>query len=167
MNMIAKMNMILEMIINYFWKKNNYLMNLLLKHKINTLSYNIKFDKLTYYFKSGGRKSIGFNNFNCPLDLIRKIKNGSIDLEKVRKNFKKYKSNLIETWRGKWKYKPEEQESTKENLNMFFEAREKVIKFFDNYATILSKAKYEAKYGKGFKILTPKQMLQRLPIAFA
>ena len=61
-------------------------MNLLLKHKINTLSYNIKFDKLTYYFKSGGRKSIGFNNFNCPLDLIRKIKNGSIDLEKVRKN---------------------------------------------------------------------------------
>ena len=64
-------------------------MNLLLKHKINTLSYNIKFDKLTYYFKSGGKKSIGFNDFNCSLDLIRKIKNGSIDLEKSKKKFKK------------------------------------------------------------------------------
>ena len=33
--------------------------------------------------------------------------------------------------------------------------------------TIVSKAKYEAKYGKGLKILTPKQMLQRLPITLA
>ena len=31
---------------------------------------------------------------------------------------------------------------------------------------MLSEAKYKAKYG-GFKILTPKQMLQRLPIALA
>ena len=38
---------------------------------------------------------------------------------------------------------------------------------FDDYTTIISKAKYEAKHGKGLKILTPKQILQRLPIAFA
>ena len=30
-----------------------------------------------------------------------------------------------------------------------------------------SEANYKAKYGKGLKILTPKQMLQRLPIALA
>ena len=30
---------------------------------------------------------------------------------------------------------------------------------------MLSKAKYKAKHGKGLKILTPKEMLQRLPIA--
>ena len=30
---------------------------------------------------------------------------------------------------------------------------------------MLSEAKYKAKHGKGLKILTPKQMLQRLPIA--
>ena len=30
-----------------------------------------------------------------------------------------------------------------------------------------SEAKYRAKHGKRFKILTPKQMLQRLPIALA
>ena len=32
---------------------------------------------------------------------------------------------------------------------------------------MLFKAKYKAKYGEGLKILTPKQMLQRLPISFA
>ena len=32
---------------------------------------------------------------------------------------------------------------------------------------MLSEAKYKAKYVEGLKILTPKQMLQRLPIALA
>ena len=32
---------------------------------------------------------------------------------------------------------------------------------------MLSEAKYKAKYGKELKILTPKQMIQRLPIALA
>ena len=38
---------------------------------------------------------------------------------------------------------------------------------FDDYSRIVSEAKYKAKYGEGLKILTPKQMLQRLPIALA
>ena len=37
---------------------------------------------------------------------------------------------------------------------------------FDDCSKIESEAKYKAKYG-GLKILTPKQMLQRLPIALA
>ena len=32
---------------------------------------------------------------------------------------------------------------------------------------MINKAAYEVKHGKGPKILTPKQMLQRLPIALA
>ena len=32
---------------------------------------------------------------------------------------------------------------------------------------MLSEAKYKAKYGEGLKILSPKQMLQRLPISLA
>ena len=48
---------------------------------------------------------------------------------------------------------------------MFYKAREKVIKLFDGYITIVFKVKFEAKHGKRFKILTPKQMVQRLPIA--
>ena len=38
---------------------------------------------------------------------------------------------------------------------------------FNNYARNISKNIYESKQGKGLKILTPKQMFQRLPIALA
>ena len=36
---------------------------------------------------------------------------------------------------------------------------------YNDYAKIRSEAKHKSKYGKGLKILTSKQMLQRLPIA--
>ena len=36
---------------------------------------------------------------------------------------------------------------------------------FDDYIRIVSKAKYEGKNGKRHKILSPKQMLRRLPIS--
>ena len=41
----------------------------------------------------------------------------------------------------------------------------KVIKFFDDYSRIVSEDKYKRKYREGPKILTPKHMIQRLPIA--
>ena len=38
---------------------------------------------------------------------------------------------------------------------------------FDDYSRIVSEAKYKTKYGEGLKILTSKQMLQRLPLSLA
>ena len=38
---------------------------------------------------------------------------------------------------------------------------------FNDYANNMSKNNYESKQGTRLKILTPKQMLQRLPIALA
>ena len=38
---------------------------------------------------------------------------------------------------------------------------------FNDYSKIVSQAKCKAKYGEGLKTLTPKEMLQRLPIALA
>ena len=38
---------------------------------------------------------------------------------------------------------------------------------FNDYSKIASEAKYKLIHGEGLKILTPKQMLQRLPIAVA
>ena len=38
---------------------------------------------------------------------------------------------------------------------------------FNDYAKNMSRNIYEPKQGKRLKILTPKQMLQRLPIALA
>ena len=61
---------------------------------------------------------------------------------------------------------------------MLYKARKEAIKFFDDYSLMVSEAKTKAKNkteGTGFsdhrqsnlKILTPKQMLQRLPIVLA
>ena len=50
---------------------------------------------------------------------------------------------------------------------MFYKARKEVIKFFGDYSSMVSEAKNRATKGIGLKILTPRQMLQRLPIALA
>ena len=74
-----------------------------------------------------------------------------MDLEKVRKNQEKLNSNLSETRREKWEYKSEEQKGTLENLEILYEAREKVIKFFDDYTTNASKTKMKQNMGKDSK----------------
>ena len=57
------------------------------------------------------------------------------------------------------------------NLNKFYNSIEEVMNFFRDYIEILSGANYDSKQnetnGTELKILTPKQMLQRLPIALA
>ena len=57
------------------------------------------------------------------------------------------------------------------NIEKFYNSREVVISFFRDYIEMLSDANYDSKQneteGKRLKILTPKQMLQRLPIALA
>ena len=53
---------------------------------------------------------------------------------------------------------------------MLYKARNEAVKFYDDYSLMMSVAKYKAKQdetkGTRLKILTPRQMLQRLPIAF-
>ena len=41
------------------------------------------------------------------------------------------------------------------------------MKLFNDYSKIVSEAKQKTKHREGLKILTPKQMLQILPIALA
>ena len=54
---------------------------------------------------------------------------------------------------------------------MLYRARNEAIKFYDDYSLMMPIAKSKAKQKEtketGLKILTPKQMLQRLPIALA
>ena len=50
---------------------------------------------------------------------------------------------------------------------MLYKARNKAIKFFDDYSLMVSEAKNKATKGTGLKILAPKQMLQRLPTVLA
>ena len=52
---------------------------------------------------------------------------------------------------------------------MLCKARNEAIKFFNDYSLMMSKAKTKARAtkGTGLKILSPKQMLQGLPLALA
>ena len=57
------------------------------------------------------------------------------------------------------------------NLEIFYKSREEVFNFFRDYTELVLDSNYKAKQDEtketGLKILTPEQMLQRLPIAVA
>ena len=64
-------------------------------------------------------------------------------------------------------YKSEDQKRATKNIKTLYKSQEKVITLFNDYSKIASKVKYRSIYGKGLRILTPKQMLQILSIALA
>ena len=86
-------------------------------------------------------------------------------LEDVKELQNIFKSNLNEVSKGKFKSK--EQKSALQNIKLIYELRQAVIKLFNDYSSIASEPKRKPKRGKGLKILSPKQTLQRLPIALA
>ena len=81
--------------------------------------------------------------------------NESIEEPKKLQNI--FKSHLNET--AKERFKSIEQKSLSENIKLLYESREAVIQLFNDYSSIASEAKQQAKYGECLKILTPKQML--------
>ena len=69
---------------------------------------------------------------------------------------------------GDPKNKSQEQENTINNIENLCHSREKVVQLLNDYAKNMSENIYDSKQeGTGLKISTPKQMLQRLPIALA
>ena len=50
---------------------------------------------------------------------------------------------------------------------MLYKTRNEAVKSYDDYSSTMSEASYRATKGTGLKTFTPKQMLQRLPIALA
>ena len=48
---------------------------------------------------------------------------------------------------------------------MLCKSRETVINFYDDYSSMMSEILYKSIQEEGLRILTPKQILQRLPIA--
>ena len=64
-------------------------------------------------------------------------------------------------------HKTDDQISVIKRIKDLYNGREKVIKFYNFYTGMVSEAKCKSIHGEGLKILTHKQMLQRLPIALA
>ena len=80
------------------------------------------------------------------------------------KNIQKYLDYLNIIRKGN---KNAEQRKTLANINILYNARNNAIKFTEDYGSMILEAKKHAKEGTGLKILTPNQMLKRLPIALA
>ena len=84
----------------------------------------------------------------------------------MRKMIKQeFKPNINDIKKGNKKYRSKEQKNALYNIEMLYTARNSVIELFDDYTSMISEAKLKATKGTGLKILTPKQMLQILPIA--
>ena len=110
---------------------------------------------------------VKFDEFDNAFDIIDKIRDGKIDLSDVKNNQEKFKSYLGEIKKGNNKHRSKVQKNTLHNIEMLYKATNEAMKFYDDYSSMMSEAKYKATKGTGLKILTPKQMLQRLPIALA
>ena len=88
-----------------------------------------------------------------------KLEEGKKTLQNV------FKLNLNEILKGRPESK--EQKSALGNIKFLYESREAIIKLFNDYSSIVSETKFKSIHGQGLKILTPKQILQRLSIVKA
>ena len=96
---------------------------------------------------------------------LNDIKKGIISLEEAKNLQQDYGKYLKEIRKGN---KNDEQRKTLANINVLFNARNNAIRFIEDYSSMILEAKRLAKQeGTGLKMLTSKQMLQRLPIALA
>ena len=134
--------------------------------KITNLDEKINLDDLIYRYK-GKTPDENFDAYDNALNLINKIKNGEIKLAEAKNDQIRFKSNLGEIKKGNNKKRSKEQKNALYNIDMLYKARNEAIKFYDDYSLMVSEAKNKATKGTRLKILTPKQMLQRLPIALA
>ena len=93
--------------------------------------------------------------------------NGDIYLEDVEKEQTEIRKDLGLIKQGDPKDKLPEHKKTKNNVKNIYNSREKVVQMFNDYVKNLSKNIYESKKETGLKILSHKQIYQRLPVALA
>ena len=132
--------------------------------KIEELNNEIDYDNLDYAVASSGKK-FDFGSLKDPIAFLNDIKKGKISLQKAKNKQQNYRNYLNIIRRGN---KNNNQRKTLANVNIRFSARDMAIKFIEDYGSTILEAKKIAKQGgEGLKILTPNQMLKRLPIALA
>ena len=133
--------------------------------KIEELNNKIDYNNLEYAV-SRSKKIYNFSELTDPLTLLDEIKKGKISLEEAKNNQQNYLEYLNTIRKGN---KNPEQRKTLANISVHFNARDSAIKFIEDYGSMILEAKKITKEqeGTGLKILTPNQMLKRLPIALA
>ena len=135
--------------------------------EIIEMSREINFNNVIYHFKSSS-PSIRFTEFEGPMYTYNQLKNGDKTLSQVEEDQRKFRSELGQISSGY--RKSENQLNTIRNVKNLYNSRQKIIDLLNDNSRIRSETIYKANIktaGTGFQILTPKQMLQRLPIALA
>ena len=149
------------------------LYNKILEERIDQIlkvSREISYGNLVDDFK-GPTPSINFAIFGGPMGTYNQLKNGDKTLQQVEKEQEDFWKYLNEIVAGNPKHKSEKQSYVIKNVKNLYNSRQKIIDLLNDNARIRSEAIYKSKQdkteGAGLKILTPKQMLQRLPIDLA
>ena len=135
----------------------------LTKELYDSVDYNnLKFEYI------GPTKDLSFYEYRDSKELFNAIKYNQINFDDT---LKRQNVLLKKTSNVKIGKKTDNQKEVISSLENFYISREEVINFFKDYGKMVLDAAYKSKQnetkGKGLKILSPKQMLQRLPIALA
>ena len=125
----------------------------------------IDYDHLKYVVEKSGLE-YNSNKVKDPMTLLKDIGDGKISVEEAKEKQKDYYSYLNTIRRGN---KNASQKRTLANINILFNARDNVIKYVEDYSSMILETKELAREqeDEGLKILTPNQMLKRLPTALA
>ena len=138
--------------------------------KIEELNNKIDYDNLKYFVeKSGAKKDsieYNFNKIEDPITFLNDIKKGKISIQEAKGKQENYYNYFKKIRKGN---KSANQKRTLANINVLFNAKDSAIKFYEDYSSMIFEARKLAleQEGEGLKILTPNQMLKRLPIALA
>ena len=129
----------------------------------DSVDYNdLKFEYMTV------DKNVSFYEYMDSKELFNAIRDNKIEFSEAKNKQNDFLNKLTNI---KISRKTLQQEKIINNLERFYVSRQEVINFFRDYTEMFSDANYHAKQnetkGKVLKTLTPKQMLQRLPITLA
>ena len=133
--------------------------------EIEELNNKIDYDNLEYVVYSS-KKKYNFSELTDPMTFLNEIKKGKMSLEEAKIYQQDYLDYLNIIPKGN---KNAEQRKTLANINILYNARNNAKKVIEDYGSMILEAKKLAREqeGTGLKILTPNQMLKRLPIALA
>ena len=132
--------------------------------KIEELNNKIDYNNLKCVVVSSGDE-YRFDKLDDPLVFLNDIKKGKISLKEAKNQQQNYYNYLNIMRRGN---KYADQKKVLANINIHLNVRNDAIKFIEDYGSMILEAKTLAKQeGTGLKILTPNQMLKRLPITLA
>ena len=100
------------------------------------------------------------------MTLLKDIGDCKISIQEAKDKQENYYNYLKKIRKGN---KSANQKRTLANINVLFNARDNVIKYVEDYSLMILEARKLAREqeSEGLKVLTPNQMLKRLPIALA